>query len=486
MKIPTLSILLILCFICCLSTSTQAKTQPPNVVFLLVDDMGYGDIAVHGNPIIRTPNFDALHDQSVRFTNFAVSPSCGPTRAALMTGKHEFLSGNTHTTKPFRDMSLDSVTVADLFKAKGYKTGIFGKWHLGLEGPYNPGSRGFDETLTCVDDNYKTTHFNPTLLRNLVEIKYQGYRTDIFFDAAIDFIERNKDRPFFCYLPTHSPHSPHKVPNSYVKPYEAYKEKYEGRRYSASFNGQVANVDENLGRLIRRLKELGLENNTILITMNDNGGTQGVDTWNDGRRGVKGTIWSGGTRAYSFWKWGNRFPPGPRLQMTGHVDLLPTLADLCSLDLSEGLKSQLEGDSLRPLLENGEWTLDAERMQVHHVGRWEDPLSWLAHKYSAASVRWQNYTLVRTDPCGNPKCTRCERMQGIPVGKYPPSYTSYPEHHAVTKPGKWSLYDIKADPFQSVDIATDRPEIVEKMAAHYEAWWRKVEVVLAKRYGDPE
>jgi arylsulfatase len=170
-----------------------AEPTRPNVIILLVDDMGYGDIAAQGNPMLKTPNFDKLHEQSVRLTNFAVSPSCGPTRAALLTGKHEFLSGNVHTLRAFRDMSLKSVT---------------GKWHLGLDGPFHPGNRGFEETLHCIDDNYKKTHFNPELLKNGVDTKYKGYRTDIFFEEALGFIERQEDGPFFLYLATHSPHSP--------------------------------------------------------------------------------------------------------------------------------------------------------------------------------------------------------------------------------------------------------------------------------------
>jgi arylsulfatase A-like enzyme len=290
----------------------HGKDRGPNVVLLLVDDMGYGDIAAHGNPILKTPNFDALHNRSVRFTNFAVSPSCAPTRAALLTGKHEFLSSVTHTIKPMREMNPKATTIAQLFRAKGYRTGLFGKWHLELRGAYHPSRRGFDETLTCIDDNYKRTHFNPTLLHNLVERKYQGYRTDILFNSAIDFIRRHRDRPFFVYLATHSPHSPHRVPSRYSKPYEVFRGRYEGKRYGTGFFGMVTNVDENLGRLMTCLKELRLDANTLLIAMTDNGGTGGVDVFNAGRRGVKGTIWSGGTRAYSFWKWGDRFAPGDR------------------------------------------------------------------------------------------------------------------------------------------------------------------------------
>jgi len=181
------------------ATPVDAKERTPNVILLLVDDMGYGDIAAHGNPVIKTPNFDALFAQSARFTNFAVSPSCAPTRAALLTGKHEFLSGVTHTVKSMNNMDPKSTTIAQLLQARGYRTAIIGKWHLGHDGPYGPGKRGFDETLNCIDDDYKKSHFNPTLMKNGIKTEFQGYREDIFFNDAIQFVERNKDRPFFLY-----------------------------------------------------------------------------------------------------------------------------------------------------------------------------------------------------------------------------------------------------------------------------------------------
>lgn len=463
---------------------SAAGPARPNVILLLIDDMGYGDVAAHGNPMLKTPNFDKLHEQSARFTNFAVSPSCAPTRAALLTGKHEFRSGTVHTIKAMRNVNLSSTMLAELFKAGGYRTALIGKWHLGLDGSYHPGKRGFDETLHCIDDNYKKTHFNPALVKNGVAKKYKGYRTDIFFDAAMDFIARHREEPFFLYLATHSPHSPHKVAARYSKPYEAFKESYEGKKFGTGFFGMVANIDKNLGRLMGRLTELDLDDNTLLIAINDNGGTGGVDVFNDGRRGVKGTIWSGGTRAYSFWKWGKRFVPGTRPQMTGHVDVLPTLAELCKLEIPADLQSQLEGDSLRPLLEDPAVRLDANRMQVHHVGRWDTPESWRAHKYSKASVRWKSYSLVRTDRCGNNKCKRCEAIDAIPAGERRPSYTTNPEHHAAVPQGRWALFDLTTDSLEKGDISADHPEVVNKMSAHYEAWWKKVEPVLAERYGN--
>jgi len=201
------------------TSCSKPELKQPNVILLLVDDMGYGDIAAHGNPIIKTPNFDSMHDQSVRFTNFAVSPSCAPTRAALLTGKHEFLSSVTHTFKQRRNMDLESTTIADLFKQAGYKTGLFGKWHLGQPGEHGPWYRGFDETLTVPED-MQNSHFDPVLLKNRSEKQYEGYRTDILFNEAMKFISDNRETQFFCYLPTYSPHKPNKVPEKYSEPYE--------------------------------------------------------------------------------------------------------------------------------------------------------------------------------------------------------------------------------------------------------------------------
>jgi len=449
-----------------------------NVIMLIIDDMGYGDIAAHGNPVVKTPNFDSLHDQCVRFTNFAVSPTCSPTRAALLTGKHEFLSSVTHTIKPMRDMSLESTTIADLFQQKGYKTALFGKWHLGQSGKHGPWYRGFDETLTVPGDNQRS-HYDPVLLENRIEKKFSGYRTDILFNAAMNFISENKNRPFFCYLATYSPHAPNIVPEKYSKPYEKFRDRYEPDEiFKPAFFGQVANVDENLGRLTAHLDSLGLDSNTLLIVLNDNGGTYGVDTFNDGRRGTKCTSWSGGTRAYCFWKWGRHFTPGERKLMSGHIDVLPTLADLCNLEIPPSVKQQLEGSSLKPALMDADAQLNNDRMQVHHVGRWDIPENWADHKYANSSVRWGKYTLVRIQPCDDKKCKTCSRALRRGLDKVNFMYSGKSDNFRLTTPGQWELYDIEADPFQRNNIAGKNPDIVRKMADFYEEWWKKVEIEM--------
>ncbi len=357
----------------------SGQSRLPNVVILLVDDMGHGDIAAHGNPILKTPNFDRLHDESVRFTNFAVSPTCSPTRAALLTGRHEFLVGVTGTNRGAEYLDPAATTIAELFQAEGYRTGIFGKWHLGFGGDHDPWKRGFDVAYHVKGDR-QGEKFDPVMLKNGHAEKASGYREDILFTEAMRFMEESKDNPFFCYLSSYSPHAPNVAPDNYMEPYKHLKSSgYSKSKLLPGYYGQIANIDENLGRLLSFLEETGLAENTLLIALNDNGGTQGVDVYNSGMRGEKSTAWRGGTRAYSFWKLGDRYSPGDRDHMTGHIDVLPTLADLCALDLPSELTAQLRGDSLLPLLEDPDAQLDASRMQVHHRGRWDNPETWKQH-----------------------------------------------------------------------------------------------------------
>ncbi|MFO8026984.1 MAG: arylsulfatase [Opitutales bacterium] len=458
----------------CHAAEMPVPTEPAqNVILVLIDDMGYGDIAAHGNPEVKTPNLDTLRETSAHFTNFAVSPTCAPTRAALLTGKHEFKSSVTHTLRPMRNMDPASTTIAELFQRKGFATGLFGKWHLGQSEQYGPWFRGFDETLTVEGDNQRS-HFDPVLLQNRKPVKFQGYRTDIIFDEAMQFMEgRQADaEPFFCYLATYTPHAPLKVPEEYIEPYKHLDPD------TAAYYGMVANVDENLGRLLAKMKATGLDANTLLIVMTDNGGTFGVDTWNAGMRGRKGAAWLGGTRALSFWRYGQTYDPGERGQMTGHVDVLPTLADLFELEVSDDLAAQLDGDSLRPLLDEAGAELDESRMQVHHRGRWPHSAPWENHKYTHCAVRWKNYQLIRVHL--EDDCQLCSKISRRAAGRGHLGYSKNVEHYRMTEDGAWELYDIEADPFQEHNLAAAKPEIRDKMIAHYEAWWTDVAPHLAK------
>jgi arylsulfatase A-like enzyme len=407
-----------------------ADDRRPNVVLVLTDDQGYGELGCHGNPIIQTPNLDKLHGQSVRLTNFHVDPTCSPTRSALMTGRYSSRTGVWHTVMGRSLLRRDEVTMADVFAASGYKTGIFGKWHLGDNYPYRPQDRGFQEVLTLggggigqTPDFWGNDYFNDTLRHNGKLEKFDGYCTDVFFANALKFIEHNSDRPFFAYLATNAPHAPYNVADKYSKPYRD-KGVPEQR---ARFYGMIANIDENMGRLLARLKELGLEENTILIFMTDNGTAAGADDkgggFNAGMRGIKASEYEGGHRVPCFVRWPGRLTGGKdAAHIAAHIDILPTLIDLC--DLKKPDKLAFDGASLRPLLTGkGDWP---ERTLVVHSQRIDHPEKW--RKCAVMTDRWR---LIN---------------------------------------GK-ELYDLTADPGQKKDVAGDHAEVVAELRKAYERWY---------------
>jgi len=449
---------------CAGSQQEATSSETPNIIFILTDDQGYGDMGAHGNPFLKTPNMDQLYREGARFTNFVVSPTCAPTRCALMTGKHEFKSGVTHTVTGRREMSLQSTTVPQVLKSAGYTTGIFGKWHLGSDGEYRPEKRGFDVSVTSVDD-VQNSHFDPILLFNGVAKQTQGYRENILFDEAIQFIESNKDSQFFCYIPTYSPHAPLKVPQEYLD-----------RSNGNVFYAMISNIDDNIGRLMEKLKELQLDDHTLVILMNDNGGTWGVDLYNAGMRGCKSTPWYGGTRAISLWRWPGHIEPRSIENLTAHVDLLPTLAELSGAGLSEETEDGLDGVSLLRLLKGEVKTLP-DRMVITHVGRWPDGKGEVeAHKYALCSVHWNNYLLVRSQTCGRVDCRgECRNFQKVMDGSTSAGYSKKADfHYAVNPRRKWALYNVQADPAQRYDLTSEFPGIVHKMSEAYEKWWVEV------------
>jgi len=367
----------------------EAKpSRPPNVVLVLTDDQGYGDLACHGNPWLKTPNLDALYEQSIRFTDFHVSPLCSPTRAALLTGRHCRHVGVTGTNNSANFMATDVPTIASVFAANGYRTGHFGKWHLGDSYPYRPHDRGFQEAIyhgngaitTVADADWHNNYFDDTYLHNGQKQKFEGYCTEVWFDEAMRFIESNREAPFFCYLATNAPHGPYLVDAKYSAPYA----KYGAEIAFPNYYGMITNIDENMGRLVAFLSEMGLEENTILIFMTDNGSTGNTfkikdeqdphayrpvpveaiteegdaspadlaQGYNAGMRAQKASAYDGGHRVPFFIRW-----PGGRLQggrdveqLAAHIDVLPTLLDLCGIQ--PPATHALDGVSLKPLLED--------------------------------------------------------------------------------------------------------------------------------------
>lgn len=429
-----------------LVASAPIAGSRPNIIFILTDDQGYGDISAHGNPVLKTPNMDRLRAEGARFTDFHVSPTCAPTRSALMTGRHEFKNGVTHTIFERERLTLDAITLPQVLKQAGYSTGIFGKWHLGDEAKYQPEQRGFDEVFihgggglgqtypgSC-GDAPANTYFDPAILHNGRFVRTKGFCTDVFFAQATQWIETVQGtRPFFAYLALNAPHSPYTA-----RPVDAalYSDNTPSRDV-AHFFGMVHNIDENIGRLLARLDALGLRENTLVIFMNDNGGTAGTRVFNAGMRGQKGTPYLGGTRASSFWRWPGKIAPRDVPELAAHLDFFPTLAEIAGAKLDARATAQVEGRSLVPLLGNFAipW---GDRTLFTHVGRWErfsDPEN---AKFTNCSVRTKRWHLV-----------------SIKGGVQP----------------AWELYDIITDPGEKTNVAGQHTEVVMTLAREYDAWW---------------
>ena len=417
-------------------TFTAAAASParrPNVVLVMTDDQGYGDLGCHGNEIIRTPNLDRLYAASVRLTDFHVSPLCTPTRAGLLTGQNPVRLGAWGTTWGRSLPSADAVTMADVFAASGYQTGCFGKWHLGDNHPFRPQDRGFREVLIHggggvgqTPDYWGNDYFDDTYFHNGTPEKSQGYCTDIWFDAAMRFIEVNRSRPFFAYIPTNAPHGPFNVA-------EKYSDLYSGNPNvpNAHFYGMITNIDENMGRLMERLDRLALADDTILIFTTDNGtaaGFRGGKGFNAGMRGTKGSLYDGGHRVPCFIRWPKGGLVGPRDvdALAAHLDVLPTLIELCGLKRPEAAK--FDGVSLAPLLLGTGDRLPDREIFVQFRQSADPPEKW------KAAVITQRWRLVGGD----------------------------------------ELYDVDADPGQKKDVAAEYPEVVERLRKAYEAWWADV------------
>jgi arylsulfatase len=423
------------------ATATAAPLPArPNIILVMTDDQGYGELACHGNPIVKTPNLDRIHRESLRFTDFHVSPTCAPTRSSLMTGKHEFRSGVTHTILERERMSLKAVTIAQVLQSAGYVTGIFGKWHLGDEAAYQPNRRGFDEVFihgaggigqtyagSC-GDAPGNTYFDPAILHNGTFEKTQGFCTDVFFSQALKWIDarRSSDKPFFAYITPNAPHSPYVCPEKYAQMYESRGLNQD----AAAYYGMISNIDDNLGTLLARLKDWNLERNTLLIFMTDNGHPIG-SLYNAGMRGTKGTPYQGGTRVPSFWRWPGVLPEGVDVdRLAAHIDLFPTFAEIAQARFDQ--PARLDGRSLVPLLENlaADWP---DRNLFVHLGRWEKGKA-AESKFAQCAVRNGRFRLVNNT----------------------------------------QLFDIKLDPGEMNNVIGQHPDVVAAMRRAYDEWWEEI------------
>ena len=343
-------ILTVLLFSC----NDKSDYNYPNVVLVITDDQGYGDIGYNGNPHIITPNLDKFASESIRFNNFNVSPVCAPTRSSLLTGRYSLRTGVTDTYNGGAIMSSNEITLAEIFNQKNYKTGIFGKWHLGDNYPSRPSDQGFQESLIHLSGgigqvgdftNYykgSTSYFDPTLWLNNEQKKYDGYCSDIFTDEALKFIEKNKDNQFFCYLSFNAPHTPLQVPDKYIQMYEDINPTIingdnldmteKNIQDAKKIYGMVTNIDENFGKLINKLNELKLKENTIVIFLTDNGPQQ--PRYISNLRGLKSQVYNGGIKVPFYFNYPKIHGKDQDIDFfSAHIDVLPTLAKLCDLPL---------------------------------------------------------------------------------------------------------------------------------------------------------
>lgn len=433
----------------------QVRGEQPNVILVMTDDQGYGDLSCHGNPILQTPQIDRLYGESIRLTDYHVTPMCTPSRGQLLTGIDAARNGAVNVSSGRTLLRTDLPTMANYFSGNGYATAMFGKWHLGDNYPYWPELRGFQEAvwfpsshISSVPDYWGNDYFDDTYIHNGRQEKYKGYCTDVFMDNAMKWIRSSSanHKPFFVYLPLNAPHSPWFAPEENVKEITAAIEKTSFSKLEPKLKNNlihylamIRNIDSNMGRLMDFLKQNKLEDNTILIFTTDNGSTFGPDYYNAGMRGKKTELWEGGHRVPFFIRWPKGNLGGGRdiAGLTEVQDVLPTLMDLCGL--SKKASPKLDGISLAPVLK-GKASIPADRTFVINYSRmpssfdYPSPSSPSIMRKNGSVVLWKRWRLVE----GN------------------------------------SLYDLDTDPLQKNNVIGQHKEIAAKMNATNDTWWNAV------------
>jgi arylsulfatase A-like enzyme len=436
------------------------ERRRPNVLLIMTDDQGYGDLGYHGNPRIRTPRLDQFARESVRLKSFCVSPVCSPTRASLMTGRYNFRTGVVDTYIGRSLMHPDETTMAEVLASAGYRTGIFGKWHLGDNAPLRPIDQGFQRALVikgggigqASDPPGGSSYLDPILQDNGHQKKFSGYCSDIYTSAAIDFVTARSDRPFFAYLAFNCPHSPLEAPEAELAAYRKVDlspsafpqlshpvppDLMTPPEDIAKVYAMVTNIDTNVGRILDSLESRGQADDTIVIFLTDNGPAN--VRFNAGLRGYKGTVYEGGIRVPCYFRWPGHVAAGRVVdRLAAHIDLFPTLLEACEVPLPPGL--EIDGKSLMPLL-RGESDVEwPDRTLFFQWHRGDTP-----EVDRAFAARTQRFKLLRREP---------------PV-----------ESRAVPK---LELYDLERDPREEHNIAEHRPDLVERLHNEYLSWFRDV------------
>lgn len=425
----------------------------PNIILVMTDDQGMGDLSCMGNDVLQTPNLDHFYMSSTRFTDFHVSPTCAPTRSAIFSGRHEFRNGVTHTIKERERMALSTTTFPQLLRSAGYETGIFGKWHLGDEDEYQPYNRGFSEVFihgaggigqsyesSCADfppnRERANRYFDNVLLHNDTLVQTEGFCTDVFFQAALGWIRKQHESktPFFAYISTNAPHGPMLAPEAYKKKFaeQGWDENTQGRY------GMIENIDDNFGLLVEKLGEWKLWDNTLVIFMTDNGQAsrngrlhgKRVPVHTAGFKSGKGSPYEGGTHVPAFWRWKGKLGENVDIpELTAHIDIFRTMCELAGAQIPGDIQ-KIDGRSLIPLLEdpNADWP---DRNLFVHKGRWEKGVDPNLSKHKDCAVRSQRWRLVNNK----------------------------------------ELYDISVDPYEKTNVADDHPQVVAKLRKAFDGWW---------------
>ena len=428
-------------FLAVLSVGAFSATRPlaaadrPNVLLIMTDDQGWGDIASHGAPVLRTPVLDRLAKEGVQFDRFYVSPVCAPTRSSLLSGRYSLRTGVCGVTRGYENMRGSELTIAECLRSAGYATGCFGKWHNGRHMPMHPNGQGFDEFFGFCGGHWNT-YFDTPLEHNGELVETSGYVTDVITDAALDFIRDQNGKPWFCYVPYNAPHSPWRVPDEF---YSKYLDKGLDEKAACAY-AMVECLDANIGRLLAELKRQQLDDDTLVLFLTDNGPNS--PRFNGGMRGAKGSVHEGGVRVPLFVKWGDRLKPHRVSQIAAHIDLLPTILDACNVQKPDG--PPLDGTSLWPLIKDA----------------------------ADASTNWPERILLTTRESGT--VTSRKSLRGAARSQ---------RWRATFENGRWSLFDMIADPGQKSDAAAKHPDELKKLAS---AWDEYIDGLLADGFSDPE
>lgn len=415
----------------------------PNFVFIMTDDQGYWDTGATGNPHIDTPHMDSLAKDGTQFHRYYAAPVCAPTRAGVMTGRYYLRTGLYNTRFGGDSLGKDETTVAQLLKKAGYRTGLFGKWHLGKYPGYQPQERGFDEFFGHYHGHIERYEFPDQVVHNGKPVEARGYVSDLFTDAAMDFIEateKTSDAPFFCALMFNAPHTPLLLDTSHAFEDRGFAlvEKYLERGLpldQAKLYAMVERVDQNIGRLLDKLDELGLSEDTLVMFTSDNGGTSKF--WKGGMKGNKSSPHEGGVRAPFFARWPGVVPAGGVVEgQVSHVDILPTLCELAGAEVPKDIV--LDGISMVPLLKAGKGNTHHE--YVYHT--WDRYYPRNDKRWSISDQRWKLSGLFGTN--------------------------------AEPNPAQWKLYDLQADPGEEKDLSNKFPETVSRLREEFVRWFDDV------------